>query len=110
MPKDRNDPLRRTGRSRLANRVRRGRIEQLQRVWSEDGGAVHAPERHTKAPSVRRALSERNWRVKRLHPREVVAIEPGGDYETPFGGPEAFWDAVQFAARELKKEPGCQAP
>jgi len=50
-------------------------------------------------------LSERNWRVRRQG-GEVVAIEPGRDYETPFDGPTAFWDAVEYAARELKRNRG----
>lgn len=44
-----------------------------------------------------------NWLV-RLEAGEVVAIEPNREYEHCFtGGADPFWEAVLFAAAELRK-------
>ena len=45
-----------------------------------------------------------NWKVKALD-HCVIAFEPDGVHEQVFsGGPDPFWDAVQFAARCLRGE------
>jgi hypothetical protein len=52
----------------------------------------------------RAARVEHNWRVTRIE-GEVVALEPGREFEQVFDlGSDPFWDAVQFAARCLRGE------
>lgn len=52
----------------------------------------------------RQARLEQNWRITRIED-EVVALEPGREYEQVFDlGADPFWDAVQFAARCLRGE------
>lgn len=99
--KDRSRELRRAGRRR-DSRVRRGVHNRLADEWSWNEGEVRRGQGRHK--SVMHTLSEQNWRIRREGRNEVVAIEPGREYETPFDGPTAFWDAVEFAATELKKE------
>ena len=101
--KDRSLELRRVGR-RYSSRVHQGIRDRLSDEWSRNEGAVCARKARPKAAM--HVLSERNWRVRRLNTNEVVAIEPGWEYETPFEGPDAFWAAVEFAAEELKKDHG----
>lgn len=86
---------------RYRSRVRHAAVERLNEEWSKNDGAVTRGNRRPK--SAMHTLSERNWRVKRYTPNEVVAIEPGRDFETPFFGRNAFWEAVQFAAAELRE-------
>lgn len=51
-----------------------------------------------------RARVEHNWRVTRIE-GEVVALEPGREYEQVFDlGTDPFWDAVTFAAKCLRGE------
>jgi hypothetical protein len=85
----------------MLNKDRRNEIARLADEWSWNDGAMCPTGRRVK--SHMHLLSERNWRVQRCSGTQVVAIEPGREYETPFDGPDAFWAAVKFAADELKK-------
>lgn len=96
--KDHGHPLRKVGRGH-ARRTRRGNLERLELEFATNDGSFVTHDRRVR--SAMHTLSERNWRVHRQG-REVVAIEPGRDFETPFRGPTAFWDAVEFAAGKLK--------
>lgn len=80
---------------------RRHKLACLADEWSWSDGALNPTGRRVK--SHMHLLSERNWRVQQYGQNEAVAIEPGREYETPFVGPDAFWEAVKFAAEELKK-------
>lgn len=52
----------------------------------------------------RKAREKKNWRVL-CHHGEVVAVEPNRDYEQVFeGGTDPFWDAVEYAAKQLREE------
>ncbi|URC18181.1 hypothetical protein SEA_ZENTENO07_80 [Mycobacterium phage Zenteno07] len=52
-----------------------------------------------------RARVEKNWRIVRTEDGELLALEPGRDYEQTFeGGPDPFWDAVEYAAACLRGE------
>jgi hypothetical protein len=95
--KDRNAVLRRTGRGRLVARIRLGRRGDLAELFDQDDGAVRFKQNQ---PTKR--LTEKNWRIKR-EGSEVLAIEPGWAYETPFRGDSALMDAIEFAAAELRK-------
>lgn len=45
-----------------------------------------------------------NWRVL-CHGKEVVAVEPNREFEHVFeGGPDPFWAAVEYAAKQLREE------
>lgn len=101
--RDQSVDLCRVGRPGRDRRVLKRYKSQLSELLGADGEAV--PEPHhgkAKARSVRTADQRVNWRIKRLG-RDVVAIEPDGVYENPFDGPTAFWDAVEFAAAEMRK-------
>lgn len=80
-------------------RVRKATLERMSDEWSLNGGATRP------APAKRgERATKTNWRIQRYGPREVVAIEPDREYETPFYGEGAFWAAVEHAAAELKKD------
>lgn len=98
--KDRSSDLRHCG-GRHEARVLQANRARLEDEWSWNGGAVCAGDRSIR--SAMHTLSERNWRITQYRRNYAVAIEPGRDYETPFVGPTAFWDAVEFAAKKLKE-------
>lgn len=79
--------------------MRRASVERLTDEFSRDDGACR-PARRT--PPSGKVLASRNWRVQRSSRQEVVAIEPGREFETPFYGQGAFWEAVEYAAAKLK--------
>lgn len=61
-------------------------------------------DRKAQARAVRQARLDTNWRVKMISPTRVLALEPGREYENIFeGGTDPFWDAVTFAASEIRK-------
>ena len=97
--------IRRVGRGRRDSRVLRSHRQQLQELWSVDGGAMHKPhDRKTPSSALRQTRLNTNWRVKQLSPSLVLALEPGRDYENIFeGGDDPFWEAVTFAAAEIRK-------
>jgi hypothetical protein len=111
--KDRSGDLRRLrGGRRLPARVRRVNHEALLDVWCHTDGAVHRPgDRQRAQARASREVAHTNWRVIRYRGSgEVVAIEPNRDYEHIFdGGVDPFWDAVEFAAAELRKGVGNDA-
>lgn len=96
--KDRARPLRREG-SRHDTRVFHARAAQLTEQWDRDDGK---PVRKRYVQRARTRLEQTNWRIERDSQGVVVAVEPGREYETPFDGPDAFWEAVLFAAGELR--------
>jgi hypothetical protein len=91
-------------RGRYQTRVRRASVERLVDEFSRTDGACRP------RPAVNRVFTERNWRVQRSSRNEVVAIEPGREFETPFYGQGAFWEAVQFAATKLKEYDDTDTP
>ncbi|AXN53347.1 hypothetical protein PBI_THONKO_76 [Mycobacterium phage Thonko] len=71
------------------------------------GGERRRPRRDNEVVARERkaAKVERNWRVKRIETGEVLAFEPGGEYEQVFdSGADPFWQAVEFAAACLRGE------
>lgn len=61
-------------------------------------------DRKAQANALRQARLDTNWRVKLISPTRVLALEPGRDYENIFeGGDDPFWEAVMFAAAEIRK-------
>lgn len=52
---------------------------------------------------MRKPRDKVNWRVG-TQDGEVVAVEPNRDFEQVFdGGPDPFWDAVEFAAKKIRE-------
>lgn len=98
MMRDTTKPLRRAGINRDA-RVLHARAAQLAEQWDSDGGK---PRRKHYVQRARTRLEQTNWRIERENSNTVLAIEPGREYETPFDGPDAFWEAIQYAAAELR--------
>lgn len=71
------------------------------------GGERRRPKRDhdTVARDRHKHRLENNWRIVRTEDGEVLALEPGRDFEQTFeGGPDPFWDAVEYAARCLRGE------
>ena len=97
--------IRRVGRGRRNCRVLRSHRQLLQELWSVDGGAMREPaNRKAQANAVRQSRLDTNWRVKLISPTRVLALEPGRDYKNLFeGGDVPFWEAVMFAAAEIRK-------
>lgn len=61
-------------------------------------------DRKAQANALRQTRLDTNWRVKPLSPSRVLALEPGREYENIFeGGDDPFWEAVTFAAAEIRK-------
>lgn len=88
--------LRKVGRGRRNERVRKAALIHAQIVERE------APRNPRRAV---RTTAGHNWRIKLLDNGSVLALEPGREYENIFeGGPDPFWEAVEFAAAELRKE------
>lgn len=97
--------IRRVGRGRRNCRVLRSHRDRLQELWSVDGGAMREPaNKKTQTLALRQARLDTNWRVKLISPTRVLALEPGREYENIFeGGDDPFWEAVMFAASEIRK-------
>lgn len=97
--------FRRSGRGAgsLSRRIRRGYLQGLSSVWSEDLGAVHQPRNGKgKAGTVRSPRQRTNWRVK-SEAGEVLAIEPNREFEHTFeGGSDPFMEALEYAAKQLR--------
>lgn len=85
----------------LARRVRRGYSEHLDERWARDDGAVVPTRKRENLLSKARI---RNWRIKRYSANEVVAIEPGDEFEIPFHGENAFQEAMDYAREQMRKE------
>lgn len=105
--KDRSRELRRVGRGRYLTRVHRGNKARLSELPEGEGRAMRGREAARPGPktSSRRADGAcTNWRVTRYGSGEIVAIEPNRDYEHTFeGGEDPYWEAVQYAAEQLRK-------
>lgn len=70
-------------------------------------GEIHAPKPINRSVARRAARTSTNWRI--IHPvgGDIIALEPGREFENVFtGGPDPFWEAVQYAAAELRKAHG----
>lgn len=97
--------IRRVGRAGRDCRVLRSHRQRLQEMWSVDGGAMREPANgKVAACALRKARIDTNWRIKQLSPDRVLALEPGRSYENIFeGGDDPLWEALTFAAAELRK-------
>lgn len=63
---------------------------------------MYTPKRRGETASMPRKVSL-NWRVVVEH-GQVLAIEPGKDFEHVFeGGIDDYWTAVEFAASQIKE-------
>lgn len=88
--------LRKVGRGRRNERVRKAALLHAQLSERETPRNPRRPVRTT---------SDINWRIYCRADGKVLALEPGREYENIFeGGPDPFWEAVEFAAAELRKE------
>lgn len=101
--RDNSHPLRRVGRpATYAARVRRGNSQALSEMYGRTLGAVYTPKWTGETASMRGKISL-NWRVVVEH-GQVLAIEPGKDFEHVFeGGVDPYWTAVEFAASRIKE-------
>jgi hypothetical protein len=102
--KDMSRDLRRTGRGRLASRVRNSNRQRLSELLGEDGRPLYGRGRddQTKAAH-QKAREHTNWRV-RTEFGEVIAIEPNREYEHVFtDNADDFMTALEYAAKQLRE-------